>query len=205
MITTRSHCLGDLGQVVARDEDGAALGGERPQKVAQPAHSFRVEAVGGLVEDEELGITEQRGREAEALPHAKRIAAGPAVRGARQVDQREHLVDAATWHSGRTSQDAQVIAPGATRVEVRRLEHGADAGRRPLELGERAAENERLPMRRLGQSEQHAKRRRLPGSVRAEEAERTAARNGEIEIRERGALPESLRETVHFDGVVAHL
>ena len=63
-----------------------------------------------------------------------------------------------------------MIAPRAARVQVGGLEHGADAGRRPLELGEPATEDERAAVGRLGEAEQHAQRRRLPGAVRAEEA-----------------------------------
>ena len=63
--------LGDLGQHVAGDEDGASLGRERPQEVAQPAHPFGVEAVRGLVKDQQLGIAEQRPREPQTLAHAE--------------------------------------------------------------------------------------------------------------------------------------
>ena len=63
--------LRDLGQDVARDQDGAPLGRERPQEVAQPAHPFGIEAVRGLVKYQQLGIAKQRPREPETLTHAK--------------------------------------------------------------------------------------------------------------------------------------
>ena len=45
--------LGDLGERVAGEQHGPALGGEAAQEVAQPADAIGVEAVGGLVEDED--------------------------------------------------------------------------------------------------------------------------------------------------------
>ncbi len=66
--------LGDLGEHVARHEDRPTVCGERAQEVAEPADSLRVEAVGGLVEDENLGIAEERRREAQALPHSEGVA-----------------------------------------------------------------------------------------------------------------------------------
>jgi hypothetical protein len=53
--------------VVAGDEDGSALRREGPEEVAQPADAGRVKTVGGLVEDQQLGIPEERRGEAEAL------------------------------------------------------------------------------------------------------------------------------------------
>ena len=67
--------LRHLGEHVARDEDRASLGRERAEEVAQPADALRVEPVRRLVEDEHLGIAEQRGGEPEPLPHPERVAA----------------------------------------------------------------------------------------------------------------------------------
>ena len=70
----------DLREVVAGDEHGAAASGVVAQEVAQPADALRVEPVGGLVENEDLRVAEQRGGQAEPLAHAERVAADPAVR-----------------------------------------------------------------------------------------------------------------------------
>ena len=64
----------DLREQVARDEDGdAALGGEVAHELADLADAGRVEAVGGLVEDQDVRVAEQRLRDAEALAHAERV------------------------------------------------------------------------------------------------------------------------------------
>ena len=66
------HSVGDgldLGQQVRGEQDGAAAVGEVAQQPPHPAHPFGVEAVGGLVEDQDLRVAEQRVGEAEALSH----------------------------------------------------------------------------------------------------------------------------------------
>ena len=86
--------LRDLGQHVARDEHGLARGGEPAHERSQPVDALGVEAVGRLVEDQELGVAQQGGGEPEPLPHAERVAADAAAAGARELDQLEHLVHA---------------------------------------------------------------------------------------------------------------
>ena len=81
-----------LVELVAGDQHGAALVGEVAQQPAQPADAVRVEAVGRLVEDEDARVAEQRGGQAEALPHAEGVAAHLAPAGVAQPDEVEHLV-----------------------------------------------------------------------------------------------------------------
>lgn len=52
---------------MAGQEDGAAVGHEGAQELAQPADPRWVQAVGGLVEDEQLRLGEQRCRQAQSL------------------------------------------------------------------------------------------------------------------------------------------
>ena len=68
-----------LGEDVARHEDGdAALGGERTQQGSHLDDAGRVEAVGRLVEDDELGLVEERHGEPEPLAVALRQGVRPA-------------------------------------------------------------------------------------------------------------------------------
>ena len=85
----------DLVEQVRAEQHGAALVGVAAQQVAHPADAGRVEAVGRLVEDEDLGVAEERVGDAEALAHAEGVVADPAVRlllG--EADELDHLVDA---------------------------------------------------------------------------------------------------------------
>jgi len=59
----------DLRQQVAGDQDAVAVAHVVAKERPEPADAFRVESVGGLVEDEQTGAAEQRAGEAEALAH----------------------------------------------------------------------------------------------------------------------------------------
>ena len=84
----------DLGEQVAGDEDRAAGCGTIPQQVAKPADALRVEPVAGFVEHQDGWVTQQRGGDAESLPHAEGVGAHAAVGRAAQVHGLEHRVDA---------------------------------------------------------------------------------------------------------------
>ncbi len=74
--------LGYLREDMTRDEDGLALGGEAPEKLAEPVHPFGIQAVRRLVEDQKLWIAEQRRSEPEPLPHPEGITPDPPSRRA---------------------------------------------------------------------------------------------------------------------------
>jgi hypothetical protein len=86
---------GGLVHDVAADDEGAAALGEAAEQRPQVAPQHGVQADGGLVEHQQLGLGEQRGREG----HARLLAAGEPVDarvgGVRQVDVCQHVVDAA--------------------------------------------------------------------------------------------------------------
>ena len=83
----------------------------RPRrKAAQPVDALGVEAVGRLVEDQDLGVAEQGGGQAEALAHAEREAADPAAGVGGQPDLVEGLVDPVPGQPGGGGQDPQVVA-----------------------------------------------------------------------------------------------
>jgi hypothetical protein len=162
--------LRHLRQVVAGDEHRLALGGEPPKEVAQPSHALGIEAVCRLVEDEQLGIAEQRGRQAQALTHAKRIALHTATRRRTHIDESEHLLHPAWRYMRDRRQHPQVIQPCPSGMQIGRVEHRADASGRPLQFGVRASEDESPALRRLGKAEEHPQGRRLAGSVWAQKA-----------------------------------
>ena len=84
----------DLAQDMAGEQDGAALAGQRAQEVAEPADGLGIEAVGGLVEDEQARVADQGAGEAEALADPERVAAVPPVGGPGQLDKLQELVHA---------------------------------------------------------------------------------------------------------------
>ena len=105
--------LGDLAEHVAGDQDGAPGVGPFPEQATQPGHALRVEAVGRLVENEDLRVTQERGGQAEALTHAQRVTAHPPDSVGGQADLIEHIVHSGLRNAGSGGEDAERIA-GAT-------------------------------------------------------------------------------------------
>jgi hypothetical protein len=167
---------------VARDENGAALRGERPQEGAQPADARRIQPIRRLVEDQQLRVSEERRRKPEALAHPERVGPDASPGHPAELDQLEHLLDPAERQAGRERERSQVVATAAAGMEVARLQDGTDELDRLLQLAVAAAEDERLPSRRLGQAQQQPERRGLAGTVRAEVPGDRARVQGERDV-----------------------
>ena len=141
------HALGHLGQQVARHQHGAPAAGLVAQQVAHPADAGRVEPVAGLVEDQHLGVAQQRRRDGEPLAHAHRVALHPAVARLGQPDLLEHLVGAAR-PDGRPPRPgcaggcARCGRDGSSRPRARRPPGGSGA------RGRRRPSRRRWPCRR---------------------------------------------------------
>ena len=86
------HLL-DLREDVAGDEHRAALGPEAPQQTSDLDDPGRVQAVGRLIEDQQRGVLEQRGGDAEPLLHPERVGADHVPRAGREPDAVEGRVD----------------------------------------------------------------------------------------------------------------
>ena len=85
--------LRDLGQNV-RAEDDRVIAGELLDQLARFDDLLRVEAGRRLVEDEHVGVVDERLREADALPVALRQLAAQAVRHVVDARALHHLLDA---------------------------------------------------------------------------------------------------------------
>ena len=92
------------------------------QQPAHPAHALRIEAVGGLVEDQDLRVAEQRVGEPEALAHAERVLADPPpgrrLVEADELQQRRRRAAPARPSSARTRRAPR--GRGARRAAPRR-------------------------------------------------------------------------------------
>ena len=69
----------DFAQQVRGQQHGSRAVGEVAQEPAHPHDALGVQAVGGLVEDEHLGVVHQRLRELQPLPHAGAVLLREAV------------------------------------------------------------------------------------------------------------------------------
>ena len=114
-------------QQVAGDDDGAPGRGVALQHVAHLADLGRVEAVGRLVEHQQLGQAEHGLGDAEALPHAVAVGTDLAVdvlaqAGDLERDVEVRLVERAT---DRAPVEQQVVDAGEVRREARSLDERA--------------------------------------------------------------------------------
>jgi len=116
---------------VAGDEHGQVLVGQPADQAAQPVDALRVEAVGRLVQDQDVGVAQQGGGQAEALAHPEREAPDPPAGGRGQPRLLQDLVDPRRGQPGRGGQDPQVVASRAARMEPALLQHGPDPPGRP--------------------------------------------------------------------------
>ena len=178
--------LADFAKDVARNEDRLASRGEVAQRVPHRDDACRVQAVGGLVEQQELWVAQESGCDSQSLLHAERVR-GNAVAGAfGQADYLQQLVNA-TPERGRAGrrQPAQVLAAGQERIERGRLDERPHLEQAPpIALAEGASEQLDRPRIRVDQAGQQTHRRGLAGTVRAQEAVDDAVRHGQVQTRE---------------------
>src|SRR5690606_36201131 len=98
------------------DEDGPALVGEVAEQRTDPADAFGVEPVGGLVEEEDLRVAEQRLRDAEPLTHPEAVGPRALALGAGQPDEVERRLAALEREPRRTGADPQLVDGAACGV-----------------------------------------------------------------------------------------
>ena len=190
--------------VVRGDEHGhAAIGGQLVNQVPEHAPSARIDAAGGLVEEQQLRLVQQRRRERDALAQSRRQSAGQHAQRLLELQPRgefrDPLFERVVRQPVHRAEEAQVLDDGEVGVERELLAHVAEPVLPLLGLLRRieSAEAGDLAARRLQQSRQHADRRRLARSVRAEESEDLAARNVEADVVHRDETAEPARQIAH--------
>ena len=187
---------------MAGQHDGAAVGAELADELADLDHTGRIQAVGRLVEKDELRIAEESEGDTEALLHAERVRRELAVGALAEIDELQQPIDVGRRAALADGLEvAEVRAPGEVRIERRCLDHRANtAQRRRVERG--VAEDVRLAGCGVHQPEQHAHRGRLPRAVGAEEAEDAAARHFQRELVDGHDIAVALRQRGRLDDVV---
>jgi hypothetical protein len=128
---------------VAGHEHRAALRGKRAHEAAQPDDPFWVHAVERLVEHQRRRVPEQRRRDAEPLPHAKRVAAGRAVGHRREPGDLEHLAGPFGGQALGKGQPSQMVAGGAAGLQRASVKQRPGVPHRVLERPVRFAVDER--------------------------------------------------------------
>src|SRR6266516_1257679 len=177
-----------LGEQVGRHQDGHAVGGDLPDEAADLTGALRVQAVGRLVQDDQLPRLEQAGRDRQALLHAQRVRPVTLLRRAEQAHPVQGRVDPGGGRAriggpvGRVD-PGQVGPAGQVRVEGRALDQRPDPRQDPGgRTGDRVAEQADAAPCWVDQAEQHPDGGGLARSVRPEEAVHGCAGDGEAEI-----------------------
>jgi hypothetical protein len=119
-------------------------------------HAGRVQAVGGLVQDEYRRVAEQCAGQAEPLAHTQRKAAHPTPGRPSEVDLGQYLVDPGDRYAAGSGQYPKVVTRRTAGMESRRLEHGADMAGRPVQARVRDTIDQRGARCRPDQAEDHA-------------------------------------------------
>ena len=188
-----------VGEDVRAEEHRPPLVAQLEDQRADVAAAERIEPRHRLVEEDHLGIVEERLRDADALDHALReLPQLKAALGA-DTDAVEQRADAlAAVGAGIAEQLPEVVEQllgGEVVVEVGVLRKVADAPAR-RDVADRPPENLGAPGRRKDQLHEQLQRGGLAGAVRAEEAEDLARLDVErqaIERAVRARAPEADR------------
>ncbi len=190
----------DLREEVTGEEHRRAGLGLGLYQVAHLRHPLGVEATGGLVEHEQVGVADQRRRERQALAHSLRVLPGrPAPGLAVESDPVEQPL-----HVGLALFDPRgvldVLAGRQPVVGLERLGQHTDPLADPSGFRlDVVTQHGRRPGVRVQKTQQHVDRRRLPGAVWPQKAEDLAALDGQIEPVDRGEVAKLLCESVRLD------
>ena len=206
-----AQLLGLVHIVRRQDQRDAALL-EPEQPVPHHVPGLRVQPGGGLVEDQDLGLVDERAGDRQAALQAAGqrvdLVPGP-VRELDEIKQRVGpLPDEAAGQAEVPAVDEQVLPDGQLDVEGVLLRDHAEPGpHRGVIVYRVAAENGQLPAGRRRDAADHPHRRGLARAVRPQEAERLAAVEVEIDPVHRHEIPEPLGQAARADEhfAVGHL
>ena len=191
-----------LVHVVGADEHGHAVGGEPVDLVPELAPGLGVDSGGGLVEQQQLGLVQDRGGQRQALLPAAGQAAGElalAVGEAQPIDCLGYP-PAASVHGIEAADEVEVLPDREILVEAEALRHVADLTLdRPRLLDDVVAEAAAAARIGREQAAQHADGRGLAAAVGAEEAADLAAIDLDRDMVDHGARPEALDQPLGVD------
>ena len=179
---------------MARQEDRqAVVAAERLEQLEDLLDADRVDRGRRLVEDQDVGVLDERIGDPESLAHAARVRPDLVAAAIRQADLAEDLVDrlfrGLAVQPVEARRVAQVRAAGHVVVEADRIGQVADPSFDLARVARRVEPDDAgLTLSRFGQPEQHEDRGRLAGAVLPEQPEDLATAHLEIEAVDRREL-----------------
>ena len=200
-----------LVHVVRRQHERDAALLQPEQAIPDHVPGLRVEARRRLVEEQQLGIVDERARDRQTPLHPARERLHLVAGALGELDEVEQLVDLRLQLAAREPEvaavDEHVLAHRQLRVERVVLrndaEPGSDAGAVRVWV---ETEDAQRPAADRRDAADHPHRRALAGAVRPEEAERLAAPDVEVDSVDRDEVAEPLHEAASVDhcAVLAH-
>ncbi len=172
---------------MAGDDHRAPAGRVADHHLAHLADLGRVETVGGLVEDEQVGQPEHGLGDGEALAHALRVGAHRAGERVAEPGDLQGLVQVgvAGRAAGGLPVQLQVLPAGQVRQEARALHEGADPRQHGRSGPDGVAEDADLAVVRCDQAHQHTQGGGLARAVGSEQTEHLALLDAEGQLAHR--------------------
>ena len=186
------------------DEDGLVLRGQQHEQLAQLDARARVEAGRGLVEDEHVGVVNERAAQRDALLHALGERLEVLVQNGRDAGEFLHRTDCLAplraLQAVGPRIEIQILVDGHVVVRGERVGHVADAAARILRLlADGDAVDEHVALGRLFQRGDDAHGGGLARAVRPDEAEDVAVVEGEREVVHGHGLAEAFVKSANLN------
>jgi len=169
--------------------------GEVAEVGPKPADAVGIEAVGRLVEQEDLRVTQERTRQRQPLPHAEREPARPLVCCRLESYVAQHLLDPPGRNAAEGGCRPQMVPGRAAGVHAAGVEDRSDDPGRVLQIAVAGAVVANRTAVRSGESDHHPHRGRLPRAAGADEPRDAADRDVEGHVVNREALAVLLGES----------
>src|SRR4029453_9000437 len=190
-----------LAQQMAREQHRAVARAQRTDQRAHLCHACWVEAVGGLVQDQEVRVLKKRRGQAKALSHALRVRLESVATSVPEADLVKRDVDALLAEAPVAGHDPEVVSTGQVGVEARLLDDRAYANH-ARRVTRRAAQHDGRTRGGTDQPEQHPNGGGLARPVRPEKPVHLPLSHREVQpVDGPDALPVDLCEVRRLYGV----
>src|SRR6185295_11463814 len=192
-----------LVHVVRADQDGEALGGQGVDEVPELAPCLRIHAGGWLVEEQELRLVEDAGRQREPLLPSTGELAGELRPPVGQASPLQDGGDArlAVRQLVEAADEVEVLLDGEVLVEGEALGHVAHPAADARSVLAHV-EAEAGPLAGVGREEaaEHSQGRGLPAAVGTEEPADLSPGHPEVEPLDHRTRTEGLAQSTDVDG-----
>ena len=186
-----------LVEVLGGEQDGDSVRGELADDLPHGEAAARVQAGGGLVQEDHPGLTDEGHGEVEPPSHPARVGRQRLVRGVGEVELLQQLghppLPGLAAEVAKVGHQPQVLGPGEQVVHGRELAGDPDERPHPVGVGDHVVTGD-LHGAGVGRDQggEDADDRGLAGPVRAEQREDRALVRGQVHLVEHQMAAERL-------------